>query len=59
MNNKIACNIRIDEEIWLKFKEVAKAHKRSVNKEIEYLIETQINEYEHKNGTINVEYIDE
>lgn len=31
---------------------IAKAHKRSVSKELEFLIENHIREYERENGTI-------
>lgn len=55
MKNKVACNIRIEEETWLKLKEVAKVNKRSINKEIEYLIEMQIKRFELDNGKINIE----
>lgn len=55
MKNKIACNIRFEEETWFKLKEVAKANKRSVNKEIEYLVEMQIKRFELDNGKINID----
>lgn len=48
MESKISSNIRVDETSWEKLKEIAKINKRSINKEIEYLIDKRIEEYEEK-----------
>lgn len=54
MGSKVACNIRIDETLWLKLKKVAEVNKRSVNKEIEFLIETNVKNFEYQNGKIEI-----
>ena len=46
MENTISSNIRV--------KEIAKENKRSLNKEIEYLIDKEIKEYENEYGEIDV-----
>ena len=54
MKNIVYCNIRVEEEPWEKLRYIADANKRSINKEIEYLIDKEIKDYEDKNGKIKV-----
>ena len=54
MKSIISSNVRIEEETWEKLKIMASKNKRSINKEIEYLIEQSIQEYEEKYGKIDV-----
>lgn len=42
MDNKIATLIRINEELYDQIKEVAEEEKRSINKQIEYILEEYI-----------------
>lgn len=55
MKNIVYCNIRVEEEAWEKIRIIAKNNKRSINKEIEYLIDKRIEEHEKENGKINIE----
>lgn len=52
MKNVVSSNIRVEEEAWEKLRIIASENKRSINKEIEYLIDQRIKEYEEKNGKI-------
>ncbi|MCX4254790.1 MAG: Arc family DNA-binding protein [Bacilli bacterium] len=54
VKNTVASNLRVEEIAWEKLKIIAKENKRSINKEIEFLIEQAIKDYETKNGTINI-----
>ena len=54
MESIVSSNIRVNEISWEKLKEIAKTNKRSLNKEIEYLIDKAIKEYEKENGEIKV-----
>lgn len=54
MKNIVYCNIRVEEESWEKLKIIADDNKRSLNKEIEYLIDKEINEFENKNGKLKI-----
>ena len=45
MENKICSNVRIEKQNWEKLKKIATLNKRSINKEIEYIIEKRIEEY--------------
>ena len=42
--------LRIDEELMEELKEMAEAHSRSVNKELEYLIKMAIRKYNQEKG---------
>ena len=53
MKSIVSSNIRVEEESWDKLRIIASINKRSINKEIEYLIDQRIKEYEKKFGTIN------
>lgn len=56
MKNIVSSNIRIEEEAWYKLRIIALMNKRSINKEIEYLIDQRIREYEEKYGKIEIDY---
>ena len=45
MQNIVTCTIRVNEESWDKLKKIADINKRSMNKEIEYIIDQRITEY--------------
>ena len=47
--------MRVEEEAWEKLRIIASINKRSINKEIEYLIDQRIREYEEKDGEIEIE----
>ena len=51
MKSIVSSNIRIEEETWEKLRIIA-----SINKEIEYLIDQRIREYEEKDGEIEINY---
>lgn len=46
MKNIVSSNIRVEEESWYKLRIIASNNKRSINKEIEYIIDQRIKEYE-------------
>lgn len=48
MEYKISSNIRVNEESWEKLRTIAILNKRSINKELEYIIEKRIEEYKDK-----------
>lgn len=54
MKNIVSSNLRVEEQSWEKLKVIARNNKRSINKEIEYLIEKVIFEYEEKHGEIKI-----
>lgn len=56
MKNVVSSNIRVEEEAWDKLRIIASINKRSINKEIEYLIDQRIREYEEKYGEIEIDY---
>lgn len=55
MKNIVYCNIRVEEKSWEKLREIAQKNKRSINKEIEYIIDKRIEEYEKNNQKIIIE----
>ena len=59
MKSIVSSNIRIEEETWEKLRIIASINKRSINKEIEYLIEQSIKEYEKKHNKIDINYEEE
>ena len=59
MKSIVSSNIRIEEETWEKLRIRASINKRSINKEIEYLIEQSIKEYEEKHNKIDINYEEE
>lgn len=48
MENITTCTLRVNENSWEKLKQIAQINKRSINKEIEYIIDKRIEEYEDK-----------
>lgn len=56
MKNIVSSNIRFEEEAWYKLRIIVLMNKRSINKEIEYLIDQRIREYEEKYGKIEIDY---
>lgn len=48
------CNVLVEEEAWEKLRIIASINKRSINKEIEYLIDQRISE--EKDGEIEINY---
>ena len=54
---KISSNIRVNKDDWDKLKEIAEKNKRSMNKEIEYIIDKRINEYKDKEKELENSYI--
>ena len=49
-------SLRVSEKLIGKTKVIASKNKRSANKELEYIIEKYINEYESINGAIEINY---
>ncbi len=47
--------LRLDDILFDKLKVIADKNKRSLNKQIEFLIEECINDFEEKNGPIKIE----
>ena len=47
--------LRINEELLGKIKFIANEHKRSANREIEFVLENYIKEFEEQNGEIDIE----
>lgn len=56
MKSILSSNVRVKEEAWEKLRIIASINKRSINKEIEYLIVQRIREYEEKDGEIEINY---
>ncbi len=52
--NKIQTGIRFEPELLYKISKVAKANKRSLNAQLEFLAQGCVEEYESKNGKIHV-----
>ena len=53
--NKVQTGIRFEPELLYKITQVAKANKRSLNAQLEYLAQCCVKEYEQNNGTIAVD----
>ncbi|MBQ3252457.1 MAG: hypothetical protein IJB02_04370 [Oscillospiraceae bacterium] len=53
--NKVQTGIRFEPELLYKIAQVAKANKRSLNAQLEYLAQTCVDEYEQSNGKIPVD----
>ena len=53
--NKIQTGIRFEPELLYKITQVAKANKRSLNAQLEFLAEQQVKEYERENGEIEID----
>lgn len=56
MKSIASCNVRVEEKSWDKLRIIASNNKRSINKEIEYIIDERIREYEEKHGEIEIDY---
>ena len=56
MKSIVSCNVRVEEESWDKLRIIASNNKRSINKEIEFIIDERIREYEEKHGEIEIDY---
>ena len=52
MESIVTCTLRVNEKSWEKLKEIAISNKRSINKEIEYIIDKRIEEIEKKKEVI-------
>lgn len=48
-------SLRISETLLEKVKKIAAENKRSANKEIEFVLEQYVADYEKQNGEINIE----
>ena len=53
--NKIQTGIRFEPELLYKIAHVAKANKRSLNAQLEYLAQICVSEFEESNGEIPVD----
>ena len=53
--NKIQTGIRFEPELLYKITEVAKANKRSLNAQLEFLAQECVKEYEGLNGKIEID----
>lgn len=47
--------LRMDDELYLKLKEIAKREKRSYNQEAVYILAKYVSAYEKENGVISVD----
>ena len=52
--NKIQTGIRFEPELLYKISKVAKANKRSLNAQLEFLAQKCVTEYERENGEIEL-----
>lgn len=52
-------SLRVSEELLDKMKQIAAAHKRSANKEIEFALEQYVTVYEKEHGSISLPDTDE
>lgn len=52
--NKIRTGIRFEPELLYKISKIAKANKRSLNAQLEFLAQSCVKEYEIENGEIKV-----
>ena len=52
--NKIQTGIRFEPELLCKISKVAKAKKRSLNAQLEFLAQNCVKEYESENGEIKI-----
>lgn len=53
--NKIQTGIRFEPELLYKIAEVAKANKRSLNAQLEFLAQECVKKYESENGEIEID----
>ena len=52
MVSKVQTGLRLEETTWQKISYISKKNKRSLNSQIEYLVENYIKKYEQQNGVI-------
>lgn len=50
--SKIQTGLRLEEDVWGKISYIAKKNKRSLNSQIEFIVQKCIEEYENQNGSI-------
>ena len=55
MANKVGYTMRLDRELFEKFRYIADANGRSANRELEQVIRKWVADYESKNGAITSE----
>lgn len=55
MANKVGYTMRLDRELFEKFRYIADANGRSANRELEQLIRRLVSDYEAQNGVITSE----
>lgn len=55
MANKVGYTMRLDRELFEKFRYIADANGRSANRELEQLIRKLVSDYEAQNGVITSE----
>ena len=55
MANKVGYTMRLDRELFEKFRYIADANGRSANRELEQLIRKLVSDYETQNGVITSE----
>ena len=55
--SKIQTGLRLEEPTWQKISHIAKINKRSLNAQIELIIEECINQFEQTNGSIQLDDI--
>ena len=53
--NRIQTGIRFEPELLYKIAEIAKANKRSLNAQLEFLAEDCVKKYESENGEIKID----
>ena len=56
--NKVQTGIRFEPELLYKIAQVAKANKRSLNAQLEYLAQNCVEEYERDHGQITIDESD-
>lgn len=53
--DKIQTGLRLDADILSKVKVIAKRNKRSLNSQIEFVVQEYVREYEKENGVIEID----
>ena len=54
-NDKISLNIRLNDDFHSKIKHISEVEYRSLNNQIEFILQKYIKEYERDNGEIELE----
>ena len=52
--DKIQTGLRLEQEILRKVKVIAKRNKRSLNSEVEFIVQEYVQEYEKENGMVEI-----